>query len=113
MNPNFVNPAAAEFPQINMSSLYTLGDTGDWSYYDEASHNFSASVDKSIGRHSIKAGFDYRQIVSAGSSVNCTTGCYTFYTDSSRAQSNTGVDLADLLLGVPFERTADNSTKTH
>jgi hypothetical protein len=111
MSPNFVNPAAAEFPQMNMSSLYSLGDSGDWSYYDEASHNFSASVDKSIGRHSIKAGFDYRRIVSAGSSVNCTTGCYTFYTDSSLAQSNTGVDLADLLLGVPFERTADNSTK--
>ena len=43
-----------------MTSLYSLGDTGDWDYYDEASHNFSTSVDKFIGRHSLKVGFDYR-----------------------------------------------------
>jgi hypothetical protein len=111
MNPSFVNPAAAEFPQVIMSSLYTLGDTGDWYNYTQASHNFSTSVDKSMGRHSIKAGFDYRSIVSAGYGVNCTTGCYTFNTDSSLASSNTGVDLGDLLLGVPYDRTADNAIK--
>jgi hypothetical protein len=110
MNNSFVNPAAAEFPQINMTSLYTLGDTADWSYYSEASHNFSTSVDKFLGRHSIKAGFDYRLLATSGSTINCPTGCYTFNTNSSLVGSNTGVDLADLLLGLPFDRTADTAS---
>ena len=111
MNNSFVDPAAAEFPQINMSSLYTLGDTGDWNYYDQASHNFSAAVDKSIGRHSLKFGFDYRRLATAGNGLNCPTGCYTFNTDSSLSSSPSGVDLGDLLLGLPFDRTADTSSK--
>ncbi len=50
---NTVNQAAAEFPAIYMTSIYGLGESGDWDYYDEASHNFSTAVDKFIGRHSI------------------------------------------------------------
>jgi hypothetical protein len=105
-----INPAAAEFPAINMSSLYSLGDSGDWDYYDEASHNFSASVDKFIGRHSLRAGFDYRKLATSGAGINCTTGCYTFNTDPSLGASNTGVDLADLLLGLPYNRQADTAS---
>jgi trimeric autotransporter adhesin len=104
-----VSPAAAEFPQINMTSLYTLGDAGDWDYYSEASHNFSTSVDKFLGRHSIKGGFDYRLLATSGSGINCPTGCYTFNTNSTLVNSNTGVDLGDLLLGLPFDRNADTS----
>jgi hypothetical protein len=105
-----VNPAAAEFPQINMTSIYSLGDSGDWDYYDEASHNFSASVDKFVGKHSLRAGFDYRHLATRGAGINCTTGCYTFNTNSTQGvNSNTGVDLADLLLGLPFDRNADTS----
>ena len=102
---------AAEFPAINMTTFSSLGDSGDWDYYDEASHNFSASVDKFIGRHSIKAGFDYRLLATAGSGINCPTGCYTFNTNSSLSNSYTGVDLADLLMGLPYDRQADTSTK--
>jgi len=105
------NGPAAEFPAINMTTFTSLGDSGDWDYYDEASHNFSASVDKFMGRHSIKAGFDYRLIATSGSGINCTTGCYTFNTDSTLGTSYTGVDMADLLLGLPYERQADTSTK--
>ena len=106
---NSIAPAAAEFPQINMTSLYSLGDTGDWDYYDEASHNFSASVDKFVGRHSLRGGFDYRKLATSGAGINCTTGCYTFNTNSSLVGSNTGVDLGDLLLGLPFDRNADTA----
>jgi len=105
-----ISPAVAEFPQINMTSLYSLGDSGDWAYYDEASHNFSTSVDKFIGRHSLRGGFDYRRLATSGSGINCTTGCYTFNTNSTLANSNTGVDLADLLLGHPFDRQADTGS---
>ncbi len=110
MSPSYVSsisPAVAEFPQIAMTSLYGLGDTGDWDYYDEASHNVSASVDKFIGRHSIKAGFDYRLLATSGAGINCTTGCYTF---ESGPTSYTGTDLADLLEGLPYSRQADTSS---
>src|SRR5579862_102104 len=106
-----VNGPASEFPQIIMTSLYSLGDTGDWDYYDEASHNFSTSVDKFIGRHSLRGGFDYRKLATAGSGLNCPTGCYTFNTNTPGLNSNSGTDLADLLLGLPFDRTADTSQK--
>jgi len=106
-----ISPAVAEFPQINMTSIYSLGDSGDWDYYDEASHNFSVSVDKFVGRHSLRGGFDYRNLVTAGAGINCTTGCYTFNTNPSLVNSNTGVDLADMLLGLPFDRNADTSQK--
>jgi hypothetical protein len=108
---SIANGPAAEFPAINMTTFSSLGDSGDWDYYDEASHNFSASVDKFIGRHSIKAGFDYRLLATAGSGINCPTGCYTFNTNSSLSNSNTGLDLADLLLGLPYDRQADTSSK--
>jgi hypothetical protein len=104
-----VSPAVAEFPQINMTSIYGLGDSGDWSYYDEASHNFSAAVDKFVGRHSLRGGFDYRHLATSGAGITCTTGCYTFNTNNTLVNSNTGVDLADLLLGLPFDRNADTS----
>jgi hypothetical protein len=105
-----VSPTAAEFPAINMSSLYSLGDTGDWDYYDEASHNFSVVVDKFVGRHSLRAGFDYRRLATSGAGINCTTGCYTFNTDHSLGASNSGTDLADLLLGLPYNRQADTAS---
>ena len=67
-------------------------------------------MDKFIGRHSLKAGFDYRKLATSGAGINCTTGCYTFNTNSSLANSSTGVDLADLLLGLPFDRNADTAS---
>jgi len=114
MSPNYANtisPTSAEFPQINMSSIYSLGDSGDWDYYDEASHNFSASVDKFIGRHSIKAGFDYRLLATSGAGINCTTGCYTFNSGTLGTNTYSGTDLADMLMGLPYTRQADTSSK--
>ncbi len=106
-----VNPAAAEFPSIGMSTFYSLGDQGDWDYYDENSKNFSASIDKYMGKHSIKVGFDYRYLDTFGSGINCPTGCYSFNTTNapyvSGANSYSGSDLGDLLLGLPYSRSAD------
>ncbi len=107
---NTVNGAAAEFPAINMTTFSSLGDTSDWDYYDEASHNFSTSISKYVGRHTIKAGFDYRLLATSGSGLNCPTGCYNFNSDKSLGTSNSGIDLADLLLGVPYTRQADTAS---
>jgi hypothetical protein len=108
---NSVAPSLAEFPNIVMTSFYQLGDTGDNSFDSLASTNFSTSVDKNVGRHSLKVGFDYRRLKASGSGVSCSTGCYTFNTNTPGTTSYTGSDLGDLLLGLPYLRSADNSTK--
>jgi len=108
-----ISPALAEFPVVSMSNLYSLGDSGDNSYYDEYSYNFSAAADKSIGRHTIKGGYDFRRLGTAGYSQNYPTGDYTFNSDpnygTAKAAGNsyTGVDLGDLLTGYPYGRSAD------
>jgi hypothetical protein len=110
---NSISPALAEFPNIVMTSFYALGDSGDNNYYSEASNNLSGSVDKYVGRHQVKFGVDYRRLKTSGSGVNCPTGCYTFNTSTpnvSGANTYTGLDLGDLLLGLPYARSADNST---
>jgi hypothetical protein len=105
---------AAEFPSIGMSTFTSLGESGDWDYYDEASHNFSVSVDKYMGRHSLKAGVDYRLLATSGSGINCTTGCFSFNNAPNNLgpsnTSYTGTALADLLVGAPYDRTADTTS---
>ncbi len=107
---NSINPALAEFPYIQMTSFHGLGDAGDDDYYSEASNNFSTSVDKYIGKHSLKFGFDWRKLKTSGSGINYPTGGYTFNTATPGTNSYTGLDLGDLLLGAPYTRTADNAT---
>jgi hypothetical protein len=102
-----ISPALAEFPQINMTSFYGLGDSGDNDYYSESSNNLSGTVDKYVGRHGFKFGVDYRRLKTSGSGINCPTGCYTFNTG---ANTYSGIDLGDLLLGLPYGRSADNAT---
>ncbi len=103
---NSIAPALAEFPYVQMNSLYTLGDSGDDSYYVESSKNVSAVLSKYVGRHNLKGGFDYRKLSTSGYSLSYPTGNYNF-----SGTTYTGVDLGDLLLGTPYSRQADTSTK--
>jgi len=107
---NSINPALAEFPNVQMTSFYSLGDSGDDDYYSEASNNFGTSVDKYIGKHSLKFGFDWRKLKTSGSGINYPTGGYAFNTNTPGTNSYSGIDLGDLLLGAPYTRTADNTT---
>jgi hypothetical protein len=108
---SLVNPAQSEFPQISMSSFYGLGDSGDNDYYDENSKNFSTAVDKYMGKHSIKVGFDYRYLDTFGAGISCPDGCYGFNTNTPGTNSYTGSDLGDLLEGLPFTRSMDLAEK--
>jgi hypothetical protein len=107
---NSVSPSLAEFPQIVTTSFHGLGDTGDNAYDSLASNNFSTSIDKNVSRHSLKFGFDYRRLKASGSGVSCPTGCYTFNTAAAGTTSYTGTDLGDILLGLPYGRSADTSS---
>jgi hypothetical protein len=105
----------SQFPYISFSNLYTLGGDDNNSFYVHASKNFSASVSKFMGRHSIKAGFDYRRIKAAGNDANDTAGKYAFngiFSKSAPTSGGTGgADLADLLLGYPSSGAIYTSTK--
>jgi trimeric autotransporter adhesin len=107
----------AQFPYVSMSNLYSLGDSDDNSFYDFASRNFSASLDKYVGKHSFKAGFDYRRVKAAGNDYNTGGGSYTFngiFTKSNDTSSGTGgADLADLLLGYPASGSITTSVKLY
>jgi trimeric autotransporter adhesin len=105
-----INPALAEFPAISLTSFHNLGESGDNDYYSEASNNFGTSVDKYIGKHSLKFGFDWRKLKTSGSGVSCPTGCYGFNTNTPGSNSYTGLDIGDLLIGAPYTRSADNTT---
>src|SRR6266849_893300 len=68
-----------------------------------------------MGRHNLKAGFDYRRIKAAGNDANNAAGDYAFngiFTKSAPTSSGTGgSDLADMLLGYPSSGNIYSSTK--
>src|ERR1700722_5292054 len=107
--------ALAQFPDVTTSNFYQLGVTDNNSFFVLASDNFSTSISKYMGRHSIKAGFDYRRIKAAGNDANDASGQYAFngiFTKSSPTSSGTGgADLADMLLGYPSSGNIYTSSK--
>ncbi len=119
-DPSFVAqvPAAkAQFPYVPMNNLYSLGVNDNNSIVVLASNNFGSSVSKYIGRHNIKAGFDYRKIKTSGNDFNNAQGDYSFngiFTKSAPTAAGTGgADLADLLLGYPASGNIYTSTKLY
>ncbi len=117
-NSGFVNQvprALSQFPYVSMTNLYTLGVDDNNSYYVHASNNVGVSVAKYMGRHSLKAGFDYRRIKAAGNDANDAGGSYAFngiFTKSTPTSGGSGgADLADMLLGYPASGAIFTSTK--
>ena len=110
-----VNRSLAQFPYVSFTNMYTLGASDNNSFYVHASNNFSTSVSKFMGRHSLKAGFDYRRIKAAGNDANDAGGRYAFngiFTKSNATSTGTdGADMADLLLGYPQSAQIFTSTK--
>jgi hypothetical protein len=117
-SPGFVSQiprALSQFPYVSMTNLYSLGVDDNNSYYVHASNNFGVSIGKYLGRHSLKAGFDYRRIKAAGNDANDADGSYSFngiFTKSTPTSSGSGgADLADMLLGYPSSGAIFTSTK--
>ncbi len=110
-----INKAYSQFPDVTTSNFYQLGVTDNNSFFVLASDNFSTSVSKYLGRHSLKAGFDYRRIKAAGNDFNDASGQYAFngiFTKSAPTSAGTGgADLADMLLGYPSSGNIYTSSK--
>ena len=112
---NQVPRTLSQFPYISMSNLYSLGVDDNNSYYVHASKNFSTSIAKYVGRHSLKGGFDFRRIKAAGNDANDAGGTWSFngiFTKSAPTSAGTGgADLADMLLGYPSSGAVYTSLK--
>jgi hypothetical protein len=112
---NQVPRTLSQFPYVSMSNLMPLGANDNNSFYVHASQNFSTNLAKFIGRHNMKAGFDYRKILTAGNDANNAAGDYAFngiFSKSAPTSSGSGgSDLADMLLGYPSAGNEYTSTK--
>ncbi len=102
------------FPSISMQTFSSFGSgSGTQSVFH--SRNALASVAKFMGRHSLKAGFDYR-VLNIDFISAAAAGSYTFndtFTrrDPNRGNDGTGSDLASLLLGIPASGGVTLNTK--
>jgi len=100
-----LTPASPSFPSITMTGDFASygGGTSSWTVYH--SRNINAEVSKFMGKHSIKAGFEYRTIEDASStaegpsSFSFSTG-FTSQTPT-KTVNGTGGALASMLLGYP------------
>ncbi len=85
------------FPIVTFSTAYSLGTNNNF-FYVHASKNFSTSVAKYIGKHSLKAGFDYRKIAAVGNDLDGSNGQLAFTFNGTF----TGNEVADMLTGYPY-----------
>lgn len=96
------------FPRLTLSQIGTqigTNNSGPAVYY---SRNFVAGVSKSLGRHSLKAGYVFRSISVDFTNVSNGNGFFTFNNtftaknaNDTATKSSTGADLADMVLGFP------------
>lgn len=105
------------FPDMQFQNMAELGgtSTSEGVYH---SRNFLVSVSKFMGRHSLKAGFDYRIINVDFVDLSLAAGQYvtddTFTRrDPTRSGDGTGADVASLLLGYPASGSLQQSTKLY
>jgi len=116
---NAIPSAISQFPPITMTDLYSLvqGAGDNNSFVDLDSKNFSTTISKYMGRHSLKAGFDYRRLEVEGADYNNAGGQYTFngiFTQSNPTSTGVGgADLADLLLGYPHDGAIFTATNLY
>ena len=103
------------FPNVAMQTAYSLGTNSNFNYVHH-SRNFNAVIAKFLGRHSVKAGYDYRKLNNDGVNYENSSGAFTFDNRFTRANANSatsasGADVADLLLGAPNAATGFVPTK--
>lgn len=113
---SFVNSMQyRRFPAFSMQQFTSLAsNTGQAQYFN--SKNWLGNVARTSGRHNYKFGAAYRR-VNVGFIFNGnTSGTFAFNNaltrkDPGTADSNSGSDLAGLLLGYPASGSADTVSK--
>ncbi len=85
------------YPIISFNTAYSQGTNNNF-FYVHSSKNFSTSLSKYVGKHSLKAGFDYRRISAVGNDLDGSNGQLAFTFNGTF----TGNELGDLLTGYPY-----------
>ncbi len=107
------------FPNITYQNYYpgnTMGAPGNNAYYVPYSRSFNGTISKYIGRHSLKAGMDWRSISDDGIDFDGGRGSVAFdfndqFTRQNATRSGGGSDIASLLIGAPAVATAFRGSK--
>ncbi|MHB1023582.1 MAG: carboxypeptidase-like regulatory domain-containing protein, partial [Acidobacteriaceae bacterium] len=110
----------SSFPAIGMQSAASIGtnDSGPGVFY---SRNFVVGISKSLGKHTLKAGYVFRSISVDFTNISYGNGQYsfdsTFTSADATASTKSGADVADLLLGMPsggqLQTTTHIALNTH
>ncbi|MGA2170306.1 MAG: TonB-dependent receptor [Terracidiphilus sp.] len=104
------------FPPVNVTNFTSLSDstaTRDFWY----SRNLFTQVAKEVGKHSIKAGLDYRSIDLSFTDFQSAPGSFNFTGNFTEQAPNTpdggasGSAIADLLLGLPTSGNIEESQR--
>jgi hypothetical protein len=95
------------FPSITMGNLVNYGGSATISQSVLHSESWNATVSKFLGKHSLKFGFDYRQI-NNDQQPTSGPGSFSFSNvftrvDPNAANNNSGADVATMLLGYPTD----------
>ncbi len=103
------------FPNVTMQTVYNLGTNNNFNYVHH-SKNFGFAASKFMGKHSFKFGYDFRRLHDDGLDYGNSSGAFTFDNRFTRVNSNSptsdsGADLADMLLGAPAAATGFIPTK--
>ncbi len=101
---NALTPNYPDFPSISTSDFTTFGGgTASWTVYYSTSVN--AGIIKQMGKHSLKAGYDFRTIHNASETSQgpSSFSFATTFTSQTPAKTvlGTGGGLATMLLGYP------------
>ena len=97
------------FPEITMKNAAQLGtaNSGPAVFY---SRNLVVGISKSLGKHSLKAGYVYRSLSVSVTNISNSNGVYAFdssYTSAAGTNvSSSGADTASLVLGFPTSGSA-------
>jgi hypothetical protein len=108
------------FPVVNFQNYYPgdqMGAAANNSFYVPYSRQFVASISKSFGRHTLKAGGEWRSISDDGIDFDGSNGFMAFNFDDRFTRRNAAVsggggsDIASLLLGYPSQLSGFQGTK--
>lgn len=102
------------FPAITMQSAASVGtnNSGPAVFY---SRNFVVGISKSLGKHTLKAGYVFRSISVDFENISYGNGQYsfdsTFTSADATASTSSGADVADMLLGLPTSGSVQTTTR--
>lgn len=104
----------ASFPAVSMQSSASIGASNP-GYSVFYSRSFVGGLAKTLGRHSLKVGYDFRTLSVDFTDTSFSNGNYSFANTFSEQVPNagtvaTGADIADLLLGTPTSGSVTTTT---